>query len=305
MMRTLSRRGALALLAGTAAVAATMRHAFGQRAMPTRTIASTGETLPVIGLGSTRPVTEIAQRGPAPVAAVIRALVEHGGRVVDTWPRSEANDGAFGSIIDTPELRDRLFVTINLEQEGRQAAIEHFERTLALYRRERIDLVNVGSLTDLDTHWPTLRAWKDAGRARYIGVTAARAELYDRLDAFLKREKPDFVEINYSVTERETETRFLPVLADRGIATLISRPFMNGAYFDKLKSVPLPEWTREFDCTSWAQFSLQYILANPHVTCVLTETTSAQHMAENALAAFAPVPGDAARERMRALIDAL
>jgi diketogulonate reductase-like aldo/keto reductase len=300
-----TRRGFIAQVGAGAVAALALRTAAAQRAMPVRAIAATGETLPVIGLGSTRPVTEIAQRGPEPVAAVIRALVEHGGRVVDTWPRSEANDGAFGRIIDAPEFRDRLFVTINLEQQGRQAAVEHFERTLALYRRERIDLVNVGSLTDLDTHWPTLRAWKDAGRARYIGVTAARAELYDRLDAFLEREKPDFVEINYSVTERETETRFLPMLADRGIATLISRPFMNGAYFDKLKSVPLPEWTRDFDCTSWAQFSLQYILANPHVTCVLTETTSADHMAENALAAFAPVPDDAARERMRAFIDAL
>src|SRR5690606_39448248 len=110
------------------------------------------------------------------------------------------------------------------------------------YRRETVDLVNVGSLTDLDTHWPTLRAWKDAGRTRYIGVTAARAELYDRLEAFLARETPDFVEINYSVTEREAETRFLPMLAERGIATLISRPFMNRAYVEEHARVPVPPW---------------------------------------------------------------
>lgn len=273
--------------------------------MPTRTIARTGERLPIVGLGSTRPVTEIAERGSERVAAVVRALVEHGGKVVDTWPRSDANDAAFGEIIAAADLRDRLFVTINLEQQGRDAAVAHFERTLRNYRRETVDLVNVGSLTDLDTHWPTLRAWKDAGRARYIGVTAARAELYDRLDAFLARETPDFVEINYSVTEREAETRFLPMLAERGIATLISRPFMNGAYFEKLASVPLPPWAADLECTSWAQFSLQYILANPSVTCVLTETTSAEHMTENALAAFAPVPDDATRRRMRELIDAV
>jgi diketogulonate reductase-like aldo/keto reductase len=298
-----TRRDFLARTAAGAVALLGSQRASAQRAMPTRAIPRTGERIPVIGLGSTKPVTEIAQRGPEPAAAVIRTLVEHGGRVVDTWPRNEANDGAFGAIISAPDLRDRLFVTLNLEQEGRQAAVDHFERTLRLYRRETIDLVNVGSLTDLDTHWPSLRAWKDAGRARYIGVTAARPELYDRLDAFLARETPDFVEINYSVTERETETRFLPLLADRGIATLISRPFMNGAYFQKLASVPLPPWAAEFECTSWAQFSLQYILANPAVTCVLTETTSAEHMAENALAAFAPVPSDAARRRMRELID--
>jgi diketogulonate reductase-like aldo/keto reductase len=272
--------------------------------MPRRAIAATGETLPVIGLGSTRPVTEIAERGPGPLEAVVRTLFEHGGRVVDTWPRSDANDDAFGRIISAPGLRDELFVTINLEQQGAQAGRDHFERTLRLYRRERIDLVNVGSLIDLDAQWPNLRGLKDEGRARYIGVTAAQAALYDRLEAFLARERPDFVEINYSVTEREAEQRFLPMLAERGIAVLISRPFMNGAYFERLANVPLPDWTAEFECTSWAQFSLQYILAHPAVTCVLTETTSAEHMAENALAAFAPVPDEAARERMRALIDA-
>jgi diketogulonate reductase-like aldo/keto reductase len=272
--------------------------------MPARPIPSTRESLPVIGLGSTRPVTAIAERGPEPVRAVIRALVAHGGRVVDTWPRSEANDAAFGEIINESDLRERLFVTINLEQRGAEAGRAHFERTLKSYGRERIDLVNVGSLIDLEAQWPNLRAFKDDGRARYIGVTAAQAALYERLEEFLARERPDFVEINYSVTERETE-RLLPLLADRGIAVLVSRPFMNGAYFERLANVPLPAWAAEFECTSWAQFSLQYILANPAVTCVLTETTSADHMEENALVAFAPVPDESARARMREFIDAV
>jgi diketogulonate reductase-like aldo/keto reductase len=264
------------------------------RTMPARPIPTTGELLPIVGLGSTRPVTAIGERGPEPVAAIVRTLVEHGGRVIDTWPRSDANDGAFGEIIDARRLRNRLFVTINLEQQGAQAGRDHFERTLRLYRRERIDLVNVGSLIDLDTQWPNLRAFKDDGRARYIGVTAAQAALYERLEAFLARERPDFVEINYSVTEREAERRLLPLCAERGIAVLVSRPFMNGAYFERLENVPLPEWAAEFECESWAQFSLQYILANPTVTCVLTETTNAEHMAENALAGLAPLPTEAA-----------
>lgn len=272
--------------------------------MPTRPIPATGESLPIVGLGSTRPVTAIAERGPEPVAAVVRTLVEHGGRVVDTWPRSDANDDAFGRIISAPDLRERLFVTINLEQQGAEAGRAHLERTLRLYRRERIDLLNVGSLIDLDAQWPNLRAAKEAGTARYIGVTAAQAALYEPLETFLARERPDFVEINYSVTERDAERRLLPLCADRGIAVLISRPFMNGAYFERLANVPLPAWTAEFECATWAQFSLQYILANPAVTCVLTETTSAEHMTENALTAFAPIPRRAARRRMRAFIDA-
>ena len=303
-MHLTTRRDFLTLATGAAATLATRGVSAQPRTMPTRAIPLSGETLPLVGLGSTRPVTAIAERGPAHVEAVIRTLVEHGGRVVDTWPRSDANDGALGTIISAPELRERLFVTINLEQQDPQAGREHFERTLRLYRRERIDLLNVGSLIGLDAQWPNLRAAKDAGRARYIGVTAAQAALYAQLEAFLERERPDFVEINYSVVEREAE-RLLPKLRDSGIAVLISRPFMNGAYFERLANVPLPEWAADFECTSWAQFSLKYILGNPAVTCVLTETTRPENMAENAGAAFGELPTRRARRRMRALIDAV
>jgi diketogulonate reductase-like aldo/keto reductase len=272
--------------------------------MPRRAIPGTDESLPIVGLGSTRPVTAIAERGAGPVEAVIRTLVEHGGRVVDTWPRSDANDSAFGEVISAPDLRERLFLTINLEQQDAQAGRDHFEKTLRLYRRDRIDLLNVGSLVGLEAQWPNLRAAKDAGKARYIGVTAAQAALYPQLEAFLARERPDFVEINYSVVERDVE-RLLPRLSDSGIAVLISRPFMNGAYFERLANVPLPAWAADFDCTSWAQFSLKYIFGHPAVTCVLTETTRAENMAENALAAFGNVPSGRVRRRMRAFIDSL
>lgn len=302
--RTTTRRELLALIAAGAAAGAYRGNAWAQRPLPARTIPSTGEPLPIIGLGSTRPVSEIAEHGAARVEGIVRALVEHGGKVVDTWPRNADNDGAFGQIIDAPDLRGRLFVTVNLEQTERQAGIDQLERALRAYRRDSIDLVNVGSLMGLDVQWPSLKNLKEAGRARYIGVTAARAELYDQLEAFLRTETPDFVEINYSVTEREAEQRFLPMLAERGIAALISRPFMNGAYFERLANAPVPDWAAEFECKSWADFSLQYILANPAVTCVLTETTNAAHMTENALCALKPIPDDGARQRMRQVIDA-
>ena len=305
MQEAATRREFLTLLMAGATTNLACRTAAAQRPLPVRVIPITGETLPIIGLGSTRPVTEIAEHGPERVEAVVRALVEHGGKVIDTWPRSADNDGAFGQIISKADLRDRLFVTINLEQTGRQAGVDHFNRTLRLYGRDTIDLVNVGSLTDLDVQWPSVKDLKAQGRARYIGVTAAQAALYVRLEAFLEHESPDFVEINYSVTEREAEAGLLPMLADRGIAVLISRPFMNGAYFARLENERLPDWTVELECESWAQFSLQYILANPAVTCVLTETTNPLHMAENALTALKPVPDATARQRMRQLIDAV
>jgi diketogulonate reductase-like aldo/keto reductase len=303
-MRPVHRREFLQLVGACAAAGGGSR-AWAQRALPVRPIPSSGEELPIVGLGSTRPVSEIATLGAQRVAAIVRALAQHGGRVVDTWPRNADNDAAFGRIIGEPDLRERLFVTINLDAAGEQAGIEQFERTLRAYGRESIDLVNVGSLIDLDARWPTLERWKESGRARYVGVTAAQAALYDRLETFLRTARPDFVEINYSVTERDAERRLLPLLAERGIAVLVSRPFMNGAYFERLSSQSLPEWTAELECDSWAQFSLQYILANPHVTCVLTETTNPDHMTENALTASKPAPDAAARERMRRFVDAL
>lgn len=273
--------------------------------MPSRAIPGSGERLPVVGLGSSKVVQEIAVNGSEPLAGVLRELVANGGRVVDTWPRNAANDAAFGAVINAPDLRDALWVTTKIDQTGREAGIAQFEAALDNYGREQIDLAQIFSLTDVDTHWPTLRSFKDDGRARYIGVTVAEARLYEALEAFLSRETPDFVQINYSLSERESETRFLPMLADRGIGVIINRPFMNGVYFDRLENEPLPAWTAEFNCASWADFSLKYILANPNLTCVLTETTDSEHMRENAQASVGPMPSAAARQRMRDFIDGL
>jgi diketogulonate reductase-like aldo/keto reductase len=274
-----------------------------QQTMPQRRIPSTGEMLPVIGLGSSKVVQEIDAEGTEPVAGVLRMLVAHGGKLVDTWPRNASNDEAFGSVVNAAEFRDKLFVTTKIDKVGKEAGILQFRETQRLYGRRALDLVQIFSLTDLDVHWPTLKEWKAEGHARYIGVTVAEARLYEELERFLEREKPDFVQMNYSITERGTEDRLLPLAADRGLAVLINRPFMNGSYFDKLEGQPLPEWAREFDCESWAQFSLKYILANPAVTCVLTETTDPLHMEENARTGFGPVPDAAARARMREFID--
>jgi diketogulonate reductase-like aldo/keto reductase len=277
--------------------------AFAQSAMPQRKIPSTGEMLPVIGLGSSKPVEEIAKNGEGPITAVLRALVAHGGKLVDTWPRNASNDAAFGRVASLPDLRDKLFVTTKIDKVGKEAGLAQFRDTQKNYQRKRLDLVQIFSLTDLDVHWPTLKDLKSAGEARYIGVTVAESRLYEQLEGFLRREKPDFVQVNYSITERESEKRILPLAADHGLAVLINRPFMNGTYFDKLKERPLPEWAAEFDCKTWAQFSLKYILANPAVTCVLTETSNAEHMADNAETARGPVPNAAHRQRMAELID--
>jgi diketogulonate reductase-like aldo/keto reductase len=305
--RSTTRReflGRSAAAAGVAAVAGSLPlRGWAQQSVPQRPIPSTGEMLPVIGLGSSKVVDEIATKGSEPVVGVLRALLEHGGKFVDTWPRNADNDAAFGRVIGMREFRNRLFVTSKVDVVGEEAGIAQFRQTQRLYGRETLDLVQVFSLTDVDTHWPNLKEWKTEGWARYIGVTVSQASKYDALEEFLGREKPDFVQMNYSITEREVERRLLPYAADRGVAIVINRPFMNGAYFGKLEGMPLPEWAAEFDCRTWAQFSLKYILANPQLTCVLTETSNPQHMTDNLATALGPLPDAAMRQRMREFMD--
>ncbi|MFP6827819.1 MAG: aldo/keto reductase [Gammaproteobacteria bacterium] len=300
---TMNRREALAMLSAMGVAGLAPSHALAQQQMPLRTVPSTGEMLPVVGLGSSKVVSQIVDNGTEPVAAVLRALVANGGAVVDSWPRNPANDTGFGEVINLPGLRDSLFVTTKIDQVGKEAGIAQFRQTQELYQRETIDLVQIFSLTDLETQWPNLKDWKDEGSARYIGVTVSNYERYDQLIEFLGRETPDFVQMNYSITERRAEERLLPMAADMGLAVLLNRPFMNGAYFGRLEGRTLPEWAAEFDCTSWAQFSLKYILAHPTITTVFTETSNPTHMEENAQASYGRMPDAAARARMRALID--
>ena len=276
--------------------------ALAQSGIPQRPIPSTGEMLPVIGLGSSKVVEQIAANGTDPLRDVLRAFVAHGGKFVDTWPRNATNDAGFGRVIAMPEFRDKLFVTTKLDQVGKDAGIKQFRDAQRNYQREVLDLVQIFSLTDLDTHWPSLQEWKGEGAARYIGVTVSQDARHADLEQFLRREKPDFVQMNYSITERAVEERLLPFAAERGVAVVINRPFMNGAYFDRLEGKPLPEWAREFGCETWAQFSLKYILANPSLTCVLTETSNPKHMEENLMTAVGPLPNEAQRQRMRELI---
>ncbi len=300
-----TRRDFLAMAAAAGTLGLGARRAWAAQPLPRRPIPGTAEQLPVIGLGSSKVVEQIAQHGAEPLDRVLHALVAGGGSVVDTWPRNPDNDRVFGRVINEPDLADRLFVTMKLTMPGRQAGVDQFRQVQQLYGRKTFDLAQIFSLVDVDTHWPTLRGFKDSGEARYIGVTVAEYRLYDQLEAFLGRGKPDFVQVNYSVTERRAEQRLLPQLADRGIGVIVNRPFMNGTYFGRLGDRPLPTWAADFGCETWAQFSLKYILANPAVTCVLTETTNPAHLQENFAAASGRLPDEAQRRRMRAFIDSV
>ena len=273
--------------------------------MPQRTIPGSTEALPVIGLGSTKPVRLISAAGTGPLESVIRVLLENGGRVIDSAPRPEELDREFGGVLQRPEFRDRLFVAVKVNATGKEAGIAQFRQTQRLFGRRTLDLVQIESMTDYQTHWPSLRSFKDAGEARYIGVTVAREDLYPALEAFMRRESPDFIQLNYSVMETSSEQVLLPLARERGIAVLVNGPFMNGEYFGFTRGKELPDWTREFDCETWAHFSLKYILAHPAVTCVLTETTSPEHMLDNIRAGFGRFPDQATKRRMREFAERL
>jgi diketogulonate reductase-like aldo/keto reductase len=300
----LDRREFLALAAAATLLGGGMdARAAEEQKLPTRIVPATGEEIPVIGLGSSKVVDQISTHGTEPLAGVLRALVARGGRVVDTWPRNPDNDAGFGRVINEPGLEGRLFVTMKIDMPGREAGIAQFERVQQAYGRKTFDLAQIFSLIDVDVHWRTLQQRKEAGEARYIGVTVSQDRLYDALEAFLAREKPDFVQVNYSISERRAEARLLPLLRDRGIAVIVNRPFMNGAYFDRLRNRDLPRWAVELGGRTWAQLSLKYILSNPAVTCVLTETTNPAHLEENIAAAFGVLPDAEQRAQMVKLIE--
>jgi diketogulonate reductase-like aldo/keto reductase len=272
--------------------------ALTQQAYPTRPIPSTGEQLPIVGLGSTKAVSQLEERGTAEFKLLLRTLLDGGGTVVDTWSRSAALDKLTGEALQADGLVKALFLATKVDAVGAEAGREMLERTQRLFGKTS-DLIQVISLRDLETQWPILKEWKDAGKARYIGATVSSDRHHKAMMRFMRGERPDFIQVNYSVVETRAESSVLPLAAELGIAVLINRPFMNGGYFSRVRGVALPEWAAEFDCHSWAQFSLKYILAHPAVTCVLTETTNPKHLRENLGTAYGRFPDAKTRRRMR------
>src|SRR5207249_7249838 len=269
-----------------------------------RPILSSRETLPVVGLGTWRAFdvgASAAER--APLEAVLRRLVELGGRVVDSSPMYGAAESVVGDLAAKLKITDTLFLATKVWTSGHRAGVEQLEQSLRRLRTRRLDLMQIHNLLDWRTHLRTLRAWKEAGRIRYLGVTHYAASAYDELERVLRSEPLDFVQANYSLGERAADRRILPLARDRGIAVLVNRPFSEGDLFRRVRGRPLPSWAAEFDCASWAQFFLKWILAHPAVTCVIPATSQPQHLVDNMTAGVGALPDPGSRERMGALAD--
>jgi diketogulonate reductase-like aldo/keto reductase len=268
-----------------------------------RPIPSSGEAIPAVGLGTWR-VFDVgaaaSQRDP--LKDVLGRFVALGGRVIDSSPMYGTAESVVGDLAGDLGITEKLFLATKVWTSGREAGVAQMETSMRRLRARRLDLMQIHNLLDWRTHLATLRAWKEAGRIRYLGVTHYTSSAYDELERVLRSEPLDFVQVNYSLGEREAERRILPVARERGVAVLVNRPFSEGGLFQRVRGRTLPDWAAEFDCASWAQFFLKWILAHPAVTCVIPGTSRPEHLVDNMGAARGRLPDAASRERMTSLI---
>ena len=303
----ISRREATRIIAGTAASVLVTRTAPAQEAkMMQRAIPSSGEKLPVIGLGTWQSFDVGAGASErAPLEEVLTAFAKRGGRVVDSSPMYGRAEAVLGDLTAKLRLRNSLFLATKVWTSGREAGIRSMERSLGLMKAPRMDLMQVHNLVDVQTHLAALREWKKEGRVRYTGITHYTAGSHGEVARVLEREKVDFVQINYSLMEREADERVLRVAQDRGVAVIVNRPFGGGSLFGRVRGQPLPDWAKEFDCSSWAQVFLKWIIAHPAVTCAIPATSKARHLEDNMAAGVGPLPDAKMRQRMVEIVAAL
>jgi diketogulonate reductase-like aldo/keto reductase len=274
--------------------------------METRPIPASGEPLPVIGCGTYRgfDVTE-GSSAHARLAGVLAALRHAGGSLLDSSPMYGRAETVAGSLVAAAVHEPRAFIATKVWTRGREAGIRQMEESLRLFGVGAIDLMQIHNLVDWRVHLTTLRDWKARGRIRYIGVTHYSAAAYAELEALMRAEALDFIQVNYALDDREAERRILPLAAERGIAVLINMPFGFGRLLRRLRGKPLPEWCAEIAATSWPQALLKFVLAHPAVTCAIPGTGRPEHMAENAAAGSGPIAEHAFWDRRAATILAL
>jgi diketogulonate reductase-like aldo/keto reductase len=264
-----------------------------------RSIHSTGELLPAVGLGTwqTFDVSEPADERE-PLKGVLRALVSKGGTVVDSSPMYGRSEEVVGDLSTELKLNDRLFMATKVWTNGKDSGVRQMNESLTLLGREKIELMQIHNLTDWETHIKTLRAWKEQGKIKYIGLTHYTASAHDRLASILSREDVDFIQINYNIADRNAEKKLLPYALERRVSVVVNQPFESGSLFRQVKGKELPGWATEFDCNSWAQFFLKFILSQPAVTCVIPGTSKPGHMMDNMGAAFGKLPSEKQRQEM-------
>ena len=305
----MTRREAARLIGSSAAglvLPISTRAASESPTMLARTIPSSGEKLPVIGLGTWRAFdVDLTTDNRRQLEEVLSLFVKLSGRVIDSSPMYGRAEDVIGELTAALGIRDRLFLATKVWTHGKENGIKSMERSMALLRTKRVDLMQVHNLVDVQTHLATLREWKEQGRIRYLGITHHEGRAFPDVEKVMRSEKLDFVQINYSLIEREAEERVLPLAQERGVAVIVNRPFGAGDLFGKVRSKPLPGWATEFDCRSWAQFFLKWIVAHPAVTCAIPATDKPGHLEDNMQGGVGRLPDENMRRRMLELVSSL
>jgi len=300
MKNSMTRREATKLIAGTTAsfLVAPSLPAQAQPSLVQRAIPSSGEKLPVIGLGTSGVFNAASAAEREPLEQVVAMLVKMGGKLIDTAPAYGQAETVTGEIAAKLKLQDKLFLATKVGTTGKAEGVQQMEHSLAVLGKKPLDLIQVHNLTDWETQLANLDDWKKQGRIRYTGITSSRMSAHADIVRALEKARVDFVQINYSLMEREAEERILPLAKERGVAVIVNRPFGRGDLFARVREKPLPDWAAEIDCKSWAQFLLKWIVAHPAVTCVIPATSKPHHMEDNMRGGLGRLPDENMRRRM-------
>ncbi len=264
-----------------------------------KTIPSSAERLSVIGLGTSRTfnVSDSAD-SISPLVEVIQTFFDRGGQLIDSSPMYGNAESVTGALLDRVKNKQSLFTATKVWTNGKDEGTRQMQRSMQRMGVDHIDLMQIHNLRDWQTHIETLVDWKARGKIRYIGITTSHGRYHKDLEAIMRQQPLDFVQFSYNILDRAAEQRLLPIAQEKGIATLINRPYQRGSLFRLVKGKPLPEWAAEIDCVSWGQFFLKFIASHPGVTCIIPATSKLKHMADNMAAGYGRLPDEHTRERM-------
>lgn len=274
--------------------------------MLTRTLKSTGEAIPVIGLGTWQ-VFDVGKDQAAldQRRAVLEVLFEAGGKVIDSSPMYGTSEAVTGTLLRQMNARPKAWLATKVWTSGEAAGIRQMEASIEKMHAGRMDLMQIHNLVDWRTHLKTLRRWKEEGRIGAIGITHYTVPALDELAAIIKAEQIDTVQLVHSIGVRAAEERLYPLCQERGVGVIVNQPFGQGTNFAKVRGKELPAWVDEFDIRSWGQLFLKYIVSHPAVTCAIPGTAKPEHMRDNVAAGFGRMPDAAGRKRLAALWDSL
>lgn len=270
-----------------------------------RAIPSSGEKVPIIGLGTNRYGVGSADAERAPLEASLARFHERGGTIIDTAPMYRTSEAVLGDLIDELGIRKNLFVATKVDREGRDESDTQMHASFDKLKIETCDLMQVHNLHGWRESLPLIREWQQEGRIRYIGITTSRESQYEEMEQIMREHDLDFIQINYSLAQREAAERLLPLARDRNMGVIVNRAFGAGRIFQRLANESLPAWAADFDVTSWAQFLLKYVLSHPAVTLTIPGMTKTRHVDDNFGAALGRMPDAEERRRQEAFFDAL